>query len=1089
MKSYLFMMFLCISIIGSAQELFVSGLNKKEFAKHWKVESESADYKVSFSGDTTEIISPKGLTLWRKEKMKGNITIEYDACVMMEEGSKEDRLSDLNCFWMASDSKYPENLWKREKWRSGIFLNCYSLQLYYLGYGGNHNSTTRFRRYNGDENGIKETTARPAILKEYTDKEHLLKPNHWYHIKISNVGDRVTYYIDGEKLVDYRDENPLKEGWFGFRTTLSRTRITNFKCHSSEVYTQLKWVGEKPNNDTPASFGVPFKKGDVKGINDISLRDGKGNQIAADFRVLAYWQDGSVKWGGISSLIPKEADNLYIDKSNNNNISKQQIIIENTGNTIKIGTGPLTATLTSNGNSIIDSLVYNGITVACSGKLVCSTQSTPLQEGVKNISYENYESKIKNLSIERKGKVSAVVKIEGIHYNINTNREWLPFVVRLYFYAGSPEIKMVHSFVFDGDQHKDFINSLGIKFDVPLRDELYNRHVAFSTADGGVWSEPVQPLTGRRVLSLKREKGGDDKEFVLQRLQMEGKRISPYNEFDEYNRSLLDNWASWNSYRLSQINSDAFSIRKRANDDNPWIGTFNGTRATGYAFVGDVTGGLGIMYKDFWQSYPSSIEITDTKTTNAKITIWLWSPESEPMDLRHYDNVAHDLNASYEDVQEGMSTPYGIARTTSITILPQEGYKGKENFAQTARYLSNDNFLMALPEYLHERKAFGVWSLPDRSNDFRSSVENRLDTYIDFYKKAIEQNKWYGFWNYGDVMHAYDPVRHEWKYDVGGFAWDNTELASNMWLWYNFLRTGRSDLWNMAAAMARHTAEVDVYHIGTNSGLGSRHNVSHWGCGAKEARISQAAWNRFYYYLTGDERFGDLMKEVTDADQKLYTLDPMRLAEPRSMYPCTAPARLRIGPDWLAYAGNWMTEWERTRNTKYRDKIITGMKCIADFPNGLFTGPKTLGFYPDTGVITKEGDPDLKSTNHLMTIMGGFEIMNEIMDMVNIPKWNKTWLYFAQNYKDMAMKISRNRFRVSRLISYAAWQLKDEKLRKEAWKDLMTRMEHTEAPPFVINKILPPQVPAPIDECPSISTNDAAMWSLDAIYMQEVIPE
>ena len=31
------------------------------------------------------------------------------------------------------------------------------------------------------------------------------------------------------------------------------------------------------------------------------------------------------------------------------------------------------------------------------------------------------------------------------------------------------------------------------------------------------------------------------------------------------------------------------------------------------------------------------------------------------MAVRHYDNVAHDLNASYEDVQEGMSTPYSGA--------------------------------------------------------------------------------------------------------------------------------------------------------------------------------------------------------------------------------------------------------------------------------------------------------------------------------------------------------------------------------------------------------------------------------------------
>ena len=45
------------------------------------------------------------------------------------------------------------------------------------------------------------------------------------------------------------------------------------------------------------------------------------------------------------------------------------------------------------------------------------------------------------------------------------------------------------------------------------------------------------------------------------------------------------------------------------------------------------------------------------------------------------------------------------------------------------------------PEYLHKQKAFGIWSLPDRSTAFRTCVEEYLDAYIDFYKKAIEQNK------------------------------------------------------------------------------------------------------------------------------------------------------------------------------------------------------------------------------------------------------------------------------------------------------------------------------------------------------------
>lgn len=53
--------------------------------------------------------------------------------------------------------------------------------------------------------------------------------------------------------------------------------------------------------------------------------------------------------------------------------------------------------------------------------------------------------------------------------------------------------------------------------------------------------------------------------------------------------------------------------------------------------------------------------------------------------------------------------------------------------------------LLPTPEYLHKQKAFGIWSLPDRSTAFRTCVEEYLDAYIDFYKKAIEQNKWYGF--------------------------------------------------------------------------------------------------------------------------------------------------------------------------------------------------------------------------------------------------------------------------------------------------------------------------------------------------------
>jgi len=455
------------------------------------------------------------------------------------------------------------------------------------------------------------------------------------------------------------------------------------------------------------------------------------------------------------------------------------------------------------------------------------------------------------------------------------------------------------------------------------------------------------------------------------------------------------------------------------------------------------------------------------------------------MDLRHYDNVAHDLNASYEDVQEGMSTPYGIARTSVLTLQPETAYPGKAAIAQRAQQLSQDAPLVCTPEYLHSRRAFGIWSLPDNSNERRSAVERQLTDYLDYYVKAIDERHWYGFWNYGDVMHQYDAARHDWKYDVGGFAWDNTELGSISWLWYSFLRTARPDIWRMAEAMTRHTSEVDVYHLGPFAGLGSRHNVSHWGCGAKEARISQAAWNRFYYYLTTDERTGDLMTAVKDADQMLYTIDPMRLALPREKYPCTAPARLRIGPDWVAYAGNWMTEYERTRDVKYLKKIQAGMKSIAALPNGMFTGPGVLGYDPATGILSYEGDSKVTSTNHLKLIMGGFELLHEMMEMVPNKKFEAVYLDHNARYH----KVTTNKFRISRLKGYAAAKLHDKALAEETWADMWKYSRSAQHYRFDAHELLPPEVPQPLTESPETTTNDCALWSLDAIYLQEVIPE
>ena len=1060
MKRILFFVFFVhFAVVASFSQ---SGLNSREFKKYWQVESESPDFQVSFIGDTCELLSPKGLTLWRKEKMRQGMTVEYDACVV-DEGRTGDRLSDLNCFWLASDPR-SKNIWSRAAWRNGIFLRCYTLQMYYLGYGGNHNTTTRFRRYDGDEAGVEDETRRPPVLKEYTDADHLLKANHWYHVKIESKMNHTRFFIDGECIVDYYDPQPLQEGWFGFRTTLSRTRITNFKTYDTPMLSYqtmgipLHWVGEPSTSPVPVSFGLPFSQGELK---DVSLLALSGN-IPSDAWVNARWPDGSVKWAGMSAVVPAGSNPCVVKTENRRTKDVSDLDCSDNDKTLIVNTGRLTAFIPKSGSFLLDSLCIDGRKVVGKGSLVASTDA------------DTYRSEVTHVEAERQGRMSMVVKVEGIHRSENTGREWLPFILRLYFFGGCDQVKVLHTFIYNGNEQQDMVTSLGVRFSVPFSEEAYNRHVAFATGDGGVWAEPVQLL----------DQGSDHSR--LRAMQLEGKYIEK-DSLPERIRPYLKDWAKWDGFRLSQLTDNSFSVRKRATAGSPWIGTFTGFRSPGYVFVGDTHGGLGIGMKDFWQSYPSTMEVGCARNDEAELTMWLWSPEAEPMNLCHYDTVAHGLRASYEDVQEGMSTPYGIARTSTLWLLPQTGYQGKQQVAQDAARLAADTRLLPAPEYLYEKRAFGIWSLPKDAND---PTEQRLALFTDFYKQAIEQHKWYGFWNYGDIMHAYDSERHSWRYDVGGYAWDNTELATPMWLWYNFLRTGRADLWKMAEAMTRHCSEVDVYHIGPFAPLGSRHNVSHWGCGAKEARISQAAFNRFYYYLTTDERTGDLMSAQRDADTLLYHLDPMRLAEPRSQYPCSAPVRLRVGPDWLAYAGNWMTEWERFGTERYRDKILTGLQSIAALDDGIFTGNLAKGYDPATGRITYDGDPTLRMTNHLMTIMGGFEVMNELLPLFNgqCPAFNGCWLDFARRYKQMAWETRRHQFPVRRLEAYAAWQDRDPKRMKNVWQALWGQADHGLRLADASHPVLPPDTPAPLDELPGLSTNNAALWSLDAIYMLEVLP-
>ncbi len=189
----------------------------------WIVESETEIKWSDLQGENCmDIDVQKGITIWFNQKLKRDVVIEF-AVTVVDEGSPNDRVSDLNCFWMASDPENPDNFFERKDWRNGVFWHYYSLNLYYVGLGGHDNSKTRFRKYHGKADPI------PEVIREYTGSKNLITPNKRCTVKIVCKGNLTQYFYNGQKLFELDEENTYDSGYFGFRTVNNHMKIHSFK--------------------------------------------------------------------------------------------------------------------------------------------------------------------------------------------------------------------------------------------------------------------------------------------------------------------------------------------------------------------------------------------------------------------------------------------------------------------------------------------------------------------------------------------------------------------------------------------------------------------------------------------------------------------------------------------------------------------------------------------------------------------------------------------------------------------------------------------------------------------------------------------
>ncbi|KAL7620170.1 hypothetical protein AAE478_009163 [Parahypoxylon ruwenzoriense] len=894
-----------------------------------------------------------------------------------------------------------------------------------------------------------------------------------------------------------------------------------FNGSSSVDVVTVKWIGDAPALSKGATFGLPWPKGKYQPDKTEFTGVGDDQEVKIQSWATAYWPDGSIKWTGHAigaSDTVYEEYKISASTTNGNPtkrltiLSQSALDVTNSTDSITVDTGRLTATFPKSGNVLVSNIkTSSGKVVGQNGRLVLRSQSGIVDDNTDDqlsVSKFQFESNVDDVAVSEDSSVRSLVTVRGKHRTVSgTHDELLPFVVRFYLYADSDAIRVVHSLVFDGKSDEDFVTGIGLRFDVPLKgEELYNRHIRLAGPDGGLLNEAVQGITG-----LRRDPGEK-----VRNAQFNGEETPDVGTWDTRVSSRLKWIPTWSDYRLTQLSPDGFTLKKRTKAGYSWVKIPGGTRAGGLAYLGGATqGGLAMAHRDFWKKYPTGLDISNAASDVGQITLWLYSPDAEPMDLRPFhDGLGEDtyedqldaLEITYEDWEGGYDTPSGAAQTNEIFLFPFDKTPSSNSLAALTAYANEPPALAATPEYIQQTKALGTyWGTLDSSNTSSATaqtIEMHLDFLIKFYEGQVEQRRWYGFWDYGDIMHTYDGDRHTWRYDVGGYAWDNSELSPNLFFWNYFLRTGRADVYRFAEAHTRHTAEVDVYHIGKFKGFGTRHGVQHWSDSSKQIRVSTPIYRQVFYYLSGgDERVGELIHELMDADQAFLTVDPRRkVRQDNGTYVIDPTALdLDLGLDWSGLASTWLLEWERhgPRWEEARSKLNASMHSIANLTNGFVTG---LGLYNlNTGAIAPPAtDPENLgdvAVSHLSASFGLPEIVTQLTEHLGssgLPAgFEDAWLdycyYYGAGSAEQAARYGVGfgslslRQGHSRLTAYAAHKLANATLAARAWNEYLNTDGFKPSAPWASEALNGSQVLVPVDEAAWISTNDVALYGLAGI--------
>ncbi|CAM5662876.1 hypothetical protein SVIOM342S_08365 [Streptomyces violaceorubidus] len=188
--------------------------------------------------------------------------------------------------------------------------------------------------------------------------------------------------------------------------------------------------GRRPRRRPGSTVGVPWPRGTFQADQSFAVTDADGGAVPVQSWPLAHWPDGSLKW--TAHAVGSGNGKLTLTAGTPAEPA-QKITVARRGGTIDISTGVITASIGTSGSALIKSVTRGSTEIARNGRLVLLRQPEIEDGDQGTVEYERFDGAVDEVKVEREGPVRAVVRIDGKHRK--GHRGWLPFSIRLYFYA------------------------------------------------------------------------------------------------------------------------------------------------------------------------------------------------------------------------------------------------------------------------------------------------------------------------------------------------------------------------------------------------------------------------------------------------------------------------------------------------------------------------------------------------------------------------------------------------------------------------------------------------------------------------------